>query len=254
MIFLRIAIMKQRHNLFSLLKSQLRAHGITYKILGEKLHLSEASIKRMFSLQDLDLSRLEEISACMNFSLTDLFNLLEKEKKHILHLTQAQEKELVTELELLLVTICILNHWLFEDILHYYDFSEHALIRYAARLDKMKIIELQPNNRFKRLVSADFHWLPDGPIQQFFQKNIQNELFSCNFNKSTELLLVRSGMLSEQDNFLFQQALLKTAQDFIKLCRDTVDLPIEQRQGTALMIAMRPWVPQIFDHLRRKPE
>ena len=50
--------MKQRPELFSLLKNQLRAQGITYKILAEKLELSEASIKRIFSQQDLNLSRL----------------------------------------------------------------------------------------------------------------------------------------------------------------------------------------------------
>lgn len=220
-------------------------------MLAEKLNLSEASVKRMFTQEDINLSRLEAICSCLSMSLSELFVLLEKGKKRILHLSESQEKELVSELELLLVAICILNHWTFNDILQYYSISEHTLIQYAARLDRMKFIELQPGNRFKRLIDPDFHWIPDGPIQRFFQEKIQNDFFSSNFENPSELYLVRSGMLSEQDNLLFQQFLNKAANEFVKLCRDTVDIPIEKRHGTALVIAMRPWVPHIFDCLKR---
>ncbi|KTD35073.1 hypothetical protein Lnau_1963 [Legionella nautarum] len=243
--------MTQLDDLFEILKKQLRAQGFTYKLLAEKLNLSEASVKRMFTQQDINLSRLEAICSCLSLSLSEVFAILEKGKKRILHLSKSQEKELVSELELLLVAICILNHWTFTDILQYYSISEHALIQHAARLDRMKFIELQPGNRFKRLIDPDFHWIPDGPIQRFFQEKIQNDFFSSNFENPSELYLVRSGMLSEQDNLLFQQLLNKAANEFVKLCRDTVDIPIEKRHGTALVIAMRPWVPPIFDRLKR---
>ena len=59
-------------------------------------------------------------------------------------------------------------------------------------------------------------------------------------------------MLSEQDNLLFQKILNETANKFVALCRDTIDIPIEERHGTALIVAMRPWVPQIFDSFKRK--
>ncbi|MFC7780501.1 helix-turn-helix domain-containing protein [Legionella taurinensis] len=242
----------QISDLFSILKKQLKAQGLTYKTLAQKLSLSEASIKRLFSQQDANLSRLQSICACLNLSLSEVFELLQKDKKLIVHLTENQEKELVSELRLLLVAICVLNHWTFEDILRFYTISEHELIRYAAKLDKMKIIELQPGNRFKRLIAPDFHWIADGPIQRFFQQTIQDDFFDCQFEKPTELFLVRSGMLSEQDNRIFQQTLHNTANEFVKRCRDTVDVPIDKRHGTALIIAMRPWVPRIFDNLKRQ--
>ncbi|HHT9953141.1 TPA: helix-turn-helix domain-containing protein [Legionella pneumophila] len=244
--------MSQNKEIFLVIKQQLRMHGITYKILAEKLDLSEASVKRIFSQKDVSLSRLEQICSCFYFTLSDVFSLVEKRKERILQLSVSQEKELVSELELLLVAICILNHWTFKDILKFYTVSEHALIRHAARLDQMKIIELQPGNRFKLLVDSDFHWISGGPIQQFFQKNIQHDFFSCHFEKPTELYLVRSGMLSEQDNQQFQKILHETANKFVKLCRDTSDIPIEKRQGTALIVAMRPWVPEIFDPFKRQ--
>lgn len=239
-------------DLFLLLKKQLKAQGYTYKTLAQKLNLSEASVKRLFSQQDANLSRLQSICDCLNLSLSEVFEQLEKDKKLIVHLTENQEKELVSELELLLVAICVLNHWTFADILRFYTISEHDLIRYVARLDKMKIIELQTGNRFKRLIAHDFHWIADGPIQRFFQETIQDDFFDCHFERPTELYLVRSGMLSEQDNQIIQQSLHNAANEFVKRCRDTVDVPIDKRQGTALIIAMRPWVPRIFDRLKRE--
>ena len=244
--------MSETNELFAVIKAQLRFHGLNYKTLAEQLHLSEASIKRIFSQKEVSLSRLEQICACFHMSLSEVYALVGKNKDRILHLSENQEQELVSELELLLVAICILNHWTFQDILKFYTISEHELIRYAARLDHMKIIELQPGNHFKRLIDPHFHWIANGPIQRFFQKNIQHDFFSCHFEKPTELYLVRSGMLTEQDNLLFQKILNETANKFVMLCRDTIEIPIEQRHGTALIVAMRPWVPQIFDSLTRK--
>lgn len=243
--------MSQRKDLFNVLKQQIRAQGMTYKCLAEKLDLSEASVKRIFSQQDIQLSRLEDIARCIQFSLSDLFELVEQQKERIRNLTKTQENELISDKALLLVTICVLNYWTFDEILAYYNLNEHQLLRHCARLDQMKIIELQPGNRFKVIIDRDFHWLNDGPIQQFFQKNIQGDFLDSNFAKPEELYLVRNGMLSEADNLNFQKLLRKTANEFIRRCQETSNVPIEQRHGTALIIAMRPWVPRIFDEFRR---
>ncbi|KTC96046.1 helix-turn-helix domain-containing protein [Legionella feeleii] len=243
--------MSQIHDLFVIIKQQLKLQGLTYKELAKKLALSEASVKRLFSQQNIDLSRLEAICECINLTLSEAFELVHKRNKPILHLTEKQEKELISDKKLLLVAICVLNYWEFNDILNFYNFSEHELIRKVARLDQMKIIELQPGNRFRRLIHADFYWIADGPIQRFFQENIQTDFFNCRFEKPEQLFLVRNGMLSEQDNLKFQQALHKTADQFLQTCRETIDIAIDKRHGTALVIAMRPWVPHIFNDLKR---
>lgn len=72
--------MTQLDDLFEILKKQLRAQGFTYKLLAEKLNLSEASVKRMFTQEDINLSRLEAICSCLSMSLSELFVLLEKGK------------------------------------------------------------------------------------------------------------------------------------------------------------------------------
>lgn len=244
--------MSETNDIFFSLKSLLRSQGITYKALALKLNLSEASIKRMFSLREITLSRLESICTVLQIHISELIKHVELNKKRIVHLSVEQEQELVSDKKLLLVSICVLNHWNFENILEYYLLTEHELIRYMAKLDKMKILELLPGNRFKMLIDPDFHWINDGPIQRFFNQNIRGDFMNCQFDKPNEVYLFRSGMLSETDNLKFQQTLRKTANEFIKTCRDTSEVPIHQRHGTAIMIAMRPWVPQIFDEYTQK--
>lgn len=244
--------MKETNDIFAILKQLLRSKGFTYRKLAEGLGLSEASVKRIFSQKDMNLSRLEEVCKLMKMNLSDVFKYIDEQKEHILQLTFEQEEELVSDRKLLLVTVCAFNFWTYEEILRYYKISEHELIRYCAKLDKMKIIELLPGNRFKRLIDPNFQWISDGPIQRFFRETIQDDFFHSQFDKTNELYLLRNGMLNEADNLRFQQALRKVANDFTTLCKETKDAPIESRDGTALLIAMRPWVPQIFDELKRE--
>ena len=84
------------------------------------------------------------------------------------------------------------------------------LIQKLAKLDKLKIIDLLPGNRFKLLITKNFAWLPDGPIQRFFLQRVQEEFFSSRFNQSTEKLIVVNGLLSLGSNAELQKKMQKT--------------------------------------------
>jgi len=53
--------MAQASGLVHELKSQLKRAGVTYRVLGEELELSESAIKQMFSSGNMTLARLEKI-------------------------------------------------------------------------------------------------------------------------------------------------------------------------------------------------
>jgi len=79
-------------------------------------------------------------------------------------------------------------------------FYETEGIRLLARLDRMKMIELQPGNRVKLMISQNFEWLPGGPIQKYFESTVQQEFLSSAFNKPGELRIFASGMISPAAN------------------------------------------------------
>ena len=53
--------MSQISQISNTLKQLLRQHQITYKDIAEKLNMSEANIKRIFSTNSFALDRLEQI-------------------------------------------------------------------------------------------------------------------------------------------------------------------------------------------------
>ena len=163
--------MSQLTDVCESLKALLKQQHITYKALAEQLKMSEANIKRMFSLNQFTLARLEQICTVLNISLSDLFLLVEKQKKKISQLTPEQELELVSDVKLILVAACVRDGWSFDEIITHYQIDEFACIQLLAKLDRLKMIELLPNNQYKVLIAQDFQWIPHGPLEQFMTKD-----------------------------------------------------------------------------------
>lgn len=244
--------MKQTHLLINTLKKQLRGQGKTYADVARLFDLSESSVKRLFAKGNFSLERMEQLCEFLDLELIDLVNLMQAGLHKVNSLTRHQEQEIVSDKKLLLVTICVLNHWAFEEILEYYHITEYECIQKLGQLDKLKIIELKKDNKFKLLISNDFAWLPDGPIQKFFQQHIKADYLSSAFADQDELLICRSSMLTPEKNALMQKKLKEIAALFSKLSNEDADLPVSKRYGSALVLALRPWVPAIFNQLKKK--
>ena len=54
------------------LRAELRAAGITYKMLADRIAMSESSIKRMFGQKDMTLSRLAQICQAAGVNMEDV--------------------------------------------------------------------------------------------------------------------------------------------------------------------------------------
>jgi transcriptional regulator with XRE-family HTH domain len=189
--------MSQTRPLIDTLKQELRKQRLTYKQVSEVLDLSETSVKRLFSEEAFSIKRLEKVCELLHLSISDLVYLMEQSTELTTELTREQEEELVSDIKLLLVAMLLVNKLKFSDILLVYDISETEGIRLLARLDRMKIIELQPGNRVKLMISRNFQWIPGGPIQQFFEQRVQQEFLNSSFNGACEYRVFISGMISK---------------------------------------------------------
>ena len=210
--------------------------------MAECLALSEASVKRLFSEQNLSLQRLDAICGLLEIEISDLVRTMQAEHNtSISELTHEQEKKIADNLDLLMITVYVLNRWNLKDITSRYNFTEAECIRHLIHLDRLRIIELLPGNRIKLLVSPNFKWRDDGPIMKLFLAKIETEFFRTNFSRETEKLVVLNGMLSDASNALFQRKMAQLAKDFDTLSKDDADLPIGQRKGYTLLVGLRDW-------------
>ena len=234
--------MAQTSALITTLKKLLRRHNKTYVDVATCLELSEASVKRLFAEKNLSLQRLDSICTLLDIEISDLVAEMKAEQKRpISELTHAQEKQIADDLNLMMVTVCVLNRWSLQDITNHYHFKETEVIRYLALLDRLRIIELQPFNRIKLLIAPNFKWRDDGPIMQLFRAKIESEYFRATFTKASEKLLVLNGMLSPISTEIFQRKMAQLAHEFDQLSKDDAHLPIGERAGATVLIAIRDW-------------
>jgi DNA-binding Xre family transcriptional regulator len=243
--------MAQTAALLKELKKVLRAHGLTYVDVAKALDLTEASVKRLFSEQSFSLQRLDQVCQLMNMEISDLVVQMTIQQPQLQQLSEEQEKEIAEDLLLLMVTVCVLNRWTLEDMLDHYQLEISDCIQKLAQLDRLKIIELLPKNRIKLLVAPNFCWRDNGPIQRFFQEKIQQEYFDTRFKRSDEQLIVLNGMFSTETNAEFQRKMKKLAREFDDLNSADSGLPLQQRHGSTVVIAMRSWRYGLFSPYRK---
>ena len=234
------------------LKRQLKARKLTYAHVARELAMSEASVKRMFAARRFTLERFEQVCQFAGLGLTELAREVDSEKNYIAHMTLEQEREVVGNPRLFLVAVCALNHLTLEQIVETYDISRADCIQLMLKLDRIKFLELMPNNRIKLKVSPDFAWLPNGPILQYFMTRAHHEYFRYKFDGPGELITVVNAMLSPASSAQFAMKLRKLAKEFSELHNDDKHLSIGERRPASVVLALRPWELDDFNKLRRR--
>ena len=234
------------------LKRTLKARKMTYGQVAKALRVSEASVKRMFSRNHFTLERLDRICELANTSLTELAREVDSAASHVAQLTPEQEKEIVRDRKLFLVAVCVLNQLTLEQIVDTYTVSKTECIQLLLKLDRIKFLELLPNNQIKLLVARTFSWRPDGPIHEYFKSRAQNEYFRSRFDGPDQLLLLINGMLSHASTQRMLARLKRTANEFSEMHTDDALLPLGERRPASMVLAMRPWELDEFHALRRR--
>jgi DNA-binding Xre family transcriptional regulator len=233
--------MKQTPQLIATLKKTLKANNVTYKMLAEKLAMSESSIKRIFADESFSLARLEQICAVIDMDISDLVALMNRDKPRISELTEEQEKVAAADARLLGVAFLVVNGWSYQNILDHYPISAPDLVHYLVQLDKLRVIDLEPNNRIKLLISANFSWRKNGPIQQVLKQHVQKEFMEGDVEAVGGQQTFISGMLSDESYQEIIKQLSRLESLVNERKRHDQHLPISERHGFSMAMVIRPW-------------
>lgn len=239
--------------ILQVLRSHLRAADVTYKMLAERIDMSESSVKRMFGQADMPLSRLAQICKAAGVAMEDVLRAAADATPQADTLTLTQEKSLLAQPKLLLMAICCLGHWTLEQVLETYSLTEPECILLLAELDRLGLIELKPLNRYRLRVSNAFRWLPDGPVQQFFRAHVVDDYFAGSFNGAGETLLCLPARLSQPSAQELVGRIQQLAGELARLHQSDRRLAAQERDGFTLLIGFRSWEFSAFTALRRNP-
>jgi len=237
--------------LIDVLKKQLRQKGLNYRDLSKQLELSESAVKQMFAAGNFSLKRLDAICEILGIELTDLAQLAEADESKIDQLSLENERALIMDMKLLLVAYCVANYWSFDEILARYTLSETELVKYLAKLDRMKMIELQAGNRVRLLISNNFGWHINGPIEQFFRAQVQTHFLDSSFSEEGDLRLVKNGDISLKSRIQLVERLAAIGDYFDELSHQERKLPQDSKQGSTMVLALRQWEFLAFRALER---
>jgi DNA-binding Xre family transcriptional regulator len=233
------------------LKRQLKVRGMTYKALAERLELSESAVKHMFSTGNFSLHRLDDVCAILELDIGDLVDISESQEQKIEQLSEENEQAIVTDIRLLLVAYCLINYWSFDEIVARYDIEPAEGLKYLRRLDRMKVIELQPGDRVRLLIANNFSWRKNGAIEKFFRKHVQSEFFSHHFQDDASIRIVKNGMLTRGSQIQLIERLKAMGELFDDTTWDERKLSATERKGTTMVLAIRHWFFEGFRHLER---
>lgn len=245
--------MSQTKLIVETLKKELRKQGINYRQVAQKLELSEASVKRLFAENSFTLERVAQVCEMLHLEISDLIHQMERNMELTHQLTLEQETELMSDIRLLLMAHFLMNRLDFYEIIDIYDISETEGIRLLAKLDRMKIIDLLPGNRVRLMISENFKLIPGGPIESLYAQKLQSEFLNSSFRHAGEYKVYVSGMFSRDANGEIIRKLKRLAEDAHDLNQESDSLPLNERFGCSLVMAIRPWEPKIFEELRRQP-
>ena len=235
------------------LRAEMRRAGLTYRALAERVGMSESSIKRIFSQGDLSLARLAQFCQAAGVSLHDVLQQALQAEPETDRLTLEQERSLVADPVLLLVAVCCLGHWSFEQIVETYRVDAAPCTAALVRLDRLGLIELKPLNRYRLRVSRAFRWRSDGPVQAYFREHVVADYFGGRFDGPGETLMAVPARLSHVSAQEVVQLVERLAGELSRLHQEDARLPMSARDGYTLIVGLRSWELAAFTSLRRAP-
>lgn len=222
------------------LKRTLREQNITYAQVAKALKLSLPTIKRMFSRGDFTLQRFERICELAGCSVADIAAGAHERNTPVRQLTLAQEKQIVGDPKLLLVTWLVLNRMTMEQIVRDYRLDEQEVLAQLIRLDRLKVIELQPGNRVRLLISRHFSWRPGGPVQRLIYEKMLQDFLSSSFSGADEEFWFHGCQVSDASMAALKRALHAAARECAVIV-DSEQAASKDRRGTAFVLALRRW-------------
>jgi len=245
--------MSSTHDLVDALKAELRRAGITYAALARELGLAESSVKRIFAKGDMPLSRIDEVLGVLKMDFAELAARVVHAQPLRKELTPEQEKAVVADRKLLLVAICVLSQWSFEQIIGSYALSEAEVVTHLVALDRLGIIELRPLNRYRLKVDKTFRWRAHGPVMGYFREHVVDDYFGGGFDGDGETLMLVHGQIGKALADTFVERLQRLGQDFALQHVADQKLPTERKRPYTLVLGMRSWLFGVFRDLKRQP-
>lgn len=244
--------MSESAQIIEVLKRTLRSRGITYRDLAQRIGLSEASIKRIFSAETFTLERLETICMAVGMNMSEIVRMASESLQSGAHyLSMEQEQLLASSPKLFAGFYWLLNGRSAAEIQARMGLIERELRALFVKLDAARLIELLPRMKTRLRVGPLVSWRTDGPVRRAHERQVKAEFLQSEFAGADEVLHFHTAELSPASAQLLFRKLEQLSREFAEFAALDRHLPVKSKRSVALLLAYRPWVFSMFDGLTR---
>jgi DNA-binding Xre family transcriptional regulator len=232
---------EEARQVVEILKRTLKMRGVTYRTLGKRINLSEASVKRIFAERTFSLKRLEQVCRALDMSIADLVKMIDRKNYAATALTLSQEAALAKDGALLSYFYLLLNGWTDAQIRRHYEFEEQQTQALRERLVELDLIEALPKRGYRLMVSRQIIWRPDGPVRRAYEQRVQQEFLRSAFTGPRDYLAWQPVELTDSSIDVLRRKFGQIYREFLEMAE--LDQHSSQpRHSVGLLLAFRPWV------------
>jgi DNA-binding Xre family transcriptional regulator len=243
--------MDQTRQVVETLKRCLKMRGLTYRTLAERINLSEASVKRIFSERSFTLRRLEQVCGALEISLSELLRMSDAGDDRASKLSLEQEQALARDPALLSYFYLLLNGWSEAEIRRDYEFEEAQLLELRSRLIELELIEGLPRRGHRLRVGRQILWRKDGPVRRAYERQVKSEFLQSDFAGRGDFFSWQFAELTVASIEMLKRKLAQLQREFLEMA-ELDSSSTQSRHSTALLLAFRPWAFSLVAVRRRK--
>lgn len=159
-----------RADSFAVLQQTLRARGMTYADLADKMGVSEPTIKRLFAAKDCKLSRLIEICEILQIQLSDVIDRAARVQDTITHLPRRTEAALAADPSLMHFFVLLRDNVPQAHIARRFELSEADMFRLGRKLETLELAEVMETGRIRLTAERPMRFRRDGPLMSVVQR------------------------------------------------------------------------------------
>ncbi len=150
------------------LRELLRAHGIRYREIAQKLKVTERTVTRWFASERVDTGVIENLCDLAGIGFFELCELAGRHVEPRASMLTLQQEQALTEhplLSYLFAHIC--QGWNAGELRREVNIPEGIFIDGLIKLEKIGVIKLLPGNEIRLLTTREVERHPNGPMARY---------------------------------------------------------------------------------------
>jgi len=230
--------------LMGALKQLLRARGLRYRDIAERLGVTERTVKRWLADRGLTMNVVEDLCGVLGMSFIELCELAKNElDTRPQRLSREQERLLFSDLQLALVFQLLLRGWTAQEIQEECGLPEATMVGHLVRLERIGLVQLLPGNKVRLLFGRNIKWQENGEAGRAFARYLRNLFATMDYSKpdsvwSTQVFKLSPHALADiRTRFRSLMADIQQASDADRR------LPDADRSWHAILLAAHPFDP-----------